>query len=302
MASNAGRTDGVVPIIACSTGAVTRWPDATDAERLERWCPMIDAGAFEVMIYDAWYGDIENIARRWQALQLAATAVHAEKSTGPGLAAEDATVRDSSLASFARNCRFARHIGAGAVVLHLWGLPDGDARLDRQLAMLLRLIDIAEAEGVQLGIEAIPCTVGTPMTNLERVLEADPRARFVLDTEFLAMHGELDAALEAGWLWNGHRVIHLHIKDFDGELVDDRGRRRYLHPGEGRIPFGRWLQEVANRGYSGPIALEAPVVDSAGSVSLPRLNASLCQLRTLVQDAWASAPARPGSGSHTGGS
>jgi sugar phosphate isomerase/epimerase len=287
MVVNEERVDDLMPIIACSTGAITRWPDATDAERLERWCPVIHAGSFEAMFYDTWYGQSGAIADRLRSLGVQWSAVHAEKNIGPSLIAEARSTLESSLAGLAENCKFARQVGAGLVVLHLWGLPDGDAKLGRQLEVLPRLVEIAEADGVLLGIEAIPCAVNTPLENLERVVAADPRARIVLDTEFLAMHGELDLALDASWLWTENRVARIHIKDFNGVLVDQQGRRRYLHPGEGTIPFDRWFHGLVMRGYAGPIVLEATAVDSAGAVDVSRLNRSLERLRILVRTAWA---------------
>ncbi|HEV2124391.1 MAG TPA: TIM barrel protein, partial [Chloroflexota bacterium] len=107
-----------------------------------------------------------------------------------------------------------------------------------------------------------------------------------LDTEFLTMHGELDLALDASWLWTESRVAHIHIKDFDGVLVDQKGRHRYLHPGEGTIPFDRWVHGLAMQGYTGPIVLESTAVDSAGAVDVRRLNHSLERLRILVRAAW----------------
>jgi sugar phosphate isomerase/epimerase len=151
---------------------------------------------------------------------------------------------------------------------------------------LPRLIDIAEAEDVQLAIETIPCTVGTPLENLERVVAADGRASIVLDTEFLSMHDQLDAALDAPFIWDDARVVHIHIKDFDGATEAPDGRRRYLHPGEGAIPFGRWFSEVAARGYRGPLSLEATVVGRDGDVDIDELNDSLAKLRVLVETAW----------------
>jgi sugar phosphate isomerase/epimerase len=287
MAGSEEGMDGLMPIIACSTGAITRWPDATDAERLERWCPIIHADSFEVMFYDSWYGQSGAIAQRLRALGVQWPAVHAEKNIGPNLITGTPSTLESSLAGLAENCQFARQIGAGLVVLHLWGLPDGDAKLERQLEILPRLVDIADAEGIHLGIEAIPCTVNTPLENLERVVAADPRVRIVLDTEFLAMHGELDAALDASWLWMENQVAHVHVKDFDGVLVDGQGRRRYLHPGEGNIPFDRWFHGLAMRGYTDPIALESTAVGPAGEVDVPRLNDSLERLQISVRAVWA---------------
>lgn len=274
------------PILACSTGAITRGPDATGPERLTQWCPDIEASALEVMIYDDWYSRIENIAANIQLLKKPVVAVHAEKSIGPNLVAHGGTLRMSALKSLGTNARFARQIGANLVILHLWGLPDGDAMLDEQIKILPELISIARHEGVELGIEAIPCTASTPLHNLKRVIERDPRARFVLDTEFLAMHGELDVATEADWLWEDHRVMHIHVKDYDGHMLDSTGKRRYLHPGEGAIDFPLWLGRVAERRFQGAIALEATVVDEDGSVDISRLNTSLGYLDQTIRHAW----------------
>ena len=274
------------PLVVCSTGAISRGPDATDDQLIDRWCPEIEADAFEIMFYDPWYGRTGEIAARIRDLGLRCVAVHAERSIGPNIVADDAAARAEVDDHLRENCRFAREIGAAVVILHLWGLPDGDARLDEQLAALPRLIDIALDEGVQLAVETIPCTVGTPLGNLERVIAADGRARVVLDTEFLSMHGQLDDALDNATIWSDDRVVHIHIKDFDGREVDGGGRRRYLHPGEGDIPFGRWLSRVAAHGYRGALSLESSVVGPAGEVDIARLNDSLARLRRLVEQAW----------------
>lgn len=274
------------PIITCSTGAVTRWPDVTAAERLGEWCPRIEADAFEVMLYEEWYPRLDAVMDGVRDLARPIVAVHAEKSIGPNLAADEETDRESALVDYAENCRFTREVGAGLLVLHLWGLPDGDARLDRQLDILPHLIDIAEEHDIALGVEAIPCTERTPLRNLRDVIARDDRVRIVLDTEFLAMHDEVTAALEADWLWEGDRVRHIHIKDFDGNATDADGNRRYLHPGEGDIPFKEVFAAIRDRGFSGPLALEASVMDKAGEVDLARLNASLARLRDLAAAAW----------------
>lgn len=274
------------PIVACSTGAITRWPDLVDDYLLDRWYPKVDTDAFEVMFYDSWYPRADEISSRLTGLGLDVVAVHAEKDIGSDLVAADRESRVPAFDRFAANCRFANRLGANVLVLHLWGLPDGDARLDQQLDVLPRLIDIADGGNVQLGIEAIPCTIGTPLENVQRVIAADSRARIVLDTEFLAMHNELDLALRSDWLWVQDRVVHVHVKDFDGVLVDSNGKRRYLHPGEGKIAFDSIFSALAKREYCGPIALESTAVTAAGDVDIERLNRSLARLRRMVQSAW----------------
>ena len=118
---------------------------------------------------------------------------HADKRTGATLSTDE-----PDIARFSLDCRIARELGAGLVVLHLWELPDGDRYLERNLDRLPALLDIAEEHGLTLAVETIPCTVGTPLDNVLRACERDPRCRVTLDTEFLAAHGQLDQAHDLG--------------------------------------------------------------------------------------------------------
>jgi sugar phosphate isomerase/epimerase len=96
------------------------------------------------------------------------------------------------------------------------------------------------------------------------------------------MHNQLGAALEADWLWRDNRVVHIHIKDYDGQTFYPDGRRRYLHPGEGRIDFNHFFHALRDRGYSGTISLEAPAFDAQDNVDVACLHASLENLRNLA--------------------
>ena len=148
---------------------------------------------------------------------------------------------------------FAAAIGANQMVLHLWDLPESDSDLPGRLDAVVIAADVADKHSVRLLIETIPCRVSTPLRNVQRVLEHEPRVGVALDTEFLAMHGELEEALAADWLWNDGRVGHVHVKDYDGSLSESDGSRRYLMPGEGRIDFGavfKTLEGVDSRARS----------------------------------------------------
>src|SRR4029077_17870981 len=116
---------------------------------------------------------------------------------------------EAALAQLASNCRLAASLGATLVVLHLWELPGGDRRLEQNLAFLPACLDVADAAGVTLTVETIPCSVGSPLENVRRALETDDRCRITLDTEFLAHHGQLEAALADDALWA--RVAHVHV-------------------------------------------------------------------------------------------
>ncbi len=282
-------TSALTPRLLCSTGAISRGPDATNEARVERYGAHIAADGLEVMIYDSWYGELGEIAGRFRRLGLAMPVTHGEKSIGPDLVAPDPAIRDRAFARFEDNCRFTAAIGADRIVLHLWGLPDSDTLIERQLDDLPALLDRADAHGVTLAVEAIPCVVSDPLAVVHRVLERDARARVAIDTEFLAMHGQLDAVFAADWLWAADAVVHVHIKDFNGTLVDETGRRRYLHPGEGAIPFDTWFGQLAAKGYAAAISLESPVVGPEGEVSIDRANASIEWLRGRIATAWARA-------------
>jgi len=278
--------DWRVPRLLCSTGAISRGPNATAESRVTTYGPQLLADGLEVMIYATWYGRLKEIAGRFRTLGHPMPVTHGEKSIGPDLVARDATVRDRAFTRFDENCRFTAAIGADRIVLHLWGLPDGDALIDQQLQDLPRLLDIADHHGVTLAVEAIPCIVSDPLTVIRRVLETDDRVRVTIDTEFLAMHGQLDAVFTAEWLWTPSSVVHVHIKDFDGQLLDVTGRRRYLLPGQGTIDFEGWLVDLANMGYHEALTLEAPVVDDTGHVDVDAANAVLDGLRAGIRNAW----------------
>ena len=124
------------------------------------------------------------------------------------------TIRQRRSGRLERNCRLAAALGATIVVLHLWELPVGDRRLEENLALLPACLDVAETFGLTLAVETIPCSVDSPLENVHRAIEADERCRVTLDTEFLALHGQLEAALADDVLWE--RVAHVHVKDYAG--------------------------------------------------------------------------------------
>ncbi|HEU0164388.1 MAG TPA: TIM barrel protein, partial [Thermomicrobiales bacterium] len=226
-----------MPKLVCSTGAISRFTDLNDHQGFIDRSLQLHADAIEVMIFDRWYERLDEIAADFRAAGIRVVATHAEKNLGPHLAQDDPEFVAQTLARFSENCRFTHLLGGDRTVLHLWGLPESDKVLDRMLAMLPELVDRAAEHHLYLGVESIPCVVADPLTNLQRVLEAEPRSKVTLDTEFLAMHGQVDAVLSADWLWDRDAVVHLHVKDFIDPSNIDPSKRTYLHPGEGEIDF-----------------------------------------------------------------
>ena len=272
--------------VLCSTGVFTRTSDPLNYAAILRYGPQFaadGADGFEVIFYPGWYAAQEEVARALRASALDFPAVHTEKSIGEAFGGER-DKQEQGVSRFERNCAFARQIGARLVVLHLWGLPHSDRRLERNLRVLPRGLYIAERHELELAIETIPCTVADPLTNIRRVIERDARACVALDSEFLSLHGQLDAVFEADWLWQTPLVRHVHLKDYDGGPVAGAARR-YLHPGDGQINFARFLRRLRAAGFDGALSLEARGIDGENNVEAARIRASLRLIADLAREA-----------------
>jgi sugar phosphate isomerase/epimerase len=248
--------------VLCSTGAVTHHPARADHRLVAAACELPVDG-FELSIYPGWIDGGEAVAEELAALALPVETAHAEKAVGARLSEGDA----AAVQRLGESARLAARLGARLLVLHLWELPLGDRHLERNLELLPACVDVAEHHGLTLGIETIPCSLGSPLANVQRAVERDPRCVAVLDTEFLALHGELDGALGAVL-----PVGHVHLKDFAGSIRRGDPRQRYLLPGEGRLDLDGFLDRLAgSRGYDGAVTLEASAVDPEGGLDRRRL-------------------------------
>jgi sugar phosphate isomerase/epimerase len=104
-----------------------------------------------------------------------------------------------------------------------------------------------------------------------------------LDTEFLALHNQLEDTFTTPWLWQSNLVRHVHIKDHAGRLVAGTGRR-YLHPGEGQIDFHRFVQQLKAVRFDGTLSLEARAIDHNGQVEIAHIQKSLHFMRSLIAE------------------
>ncbi|HXZ06366.1 MAG TPA: TIM barrel protein, partial [Ktedonobacteraceae bacterium] len=121
-------------------------------------------------------------------------------------------------------------------------------------------------------------------SNVYQAVEQEPGVLVALDTEFLAMHNQLEEALEADWLWRQHRVCHIHIKDYDSNLYSTDNFRRYLHPGEGKIDFPQFFDTLRLRGFRGNISLETSIVNHDGFRDIHKLKKSLSNLEEWLRN------------------
>ena len=266
------------PTILCSTGIVTRGPDATDHKAILEHGAALGAQALELAVYEEWYGHLDKVVEDLRSSDLSFPVVHADKSIGAGLGSDDSDEAEEALGLLEANCRVAAALKSGTIVMHLWELPTGDRTIERNVDRLPACLDTAEAYKLTLAVETLPGQHATPLSNMERALARDQRCAVTLDTEFLGFHGEVAASIAADWLWADNRVRHVHLKDFDGRLRDG-GTRRYLLPGEGRLDLQNFLTGLVQRGYEGAITLEASARTDSGELD----QARLAQIAAVVE-------------------
>lgn len=270
--------------LLCSTGVFSRFPDMTDYRSILDYGPGLAVDGLEVMFFPSWTGEIERIASELRASDLLFPAIHAEKGIGPALISVLPEERAQGWRWFEASCRLGQLLQSKVLVFHLWGHPDSDDRLQDNLAFLPDCLAIAERHGLALAIETTPCRSSDPLGNVRRAIKQDSRCFVALDTEFLALHHQLEAALSADWLWQDQRVRHIHIKDYASALYSTDNYRPYLHPGEGSIDFAHFFAALKQHHFDGYISLEASIVNLDGTRDMEKLQHSLTLLRSLCKD------------------
>lgn len=272
-----------------STGAIIGRVNGYDYRHILRVMPRLieqtPLDGLELMMLPAYLDKLPAMAADFAAAGLRFPVIHADKEVGTFLSTaavkgEQSLVADA-LTRWTQNCAMGETVGAHRIVLHLWGGLDSDAALAGNLAHLDALIDIAAAHGLEILIENVPCTSHDPMANLAAIRAVCPTMRYVFDTRFASFHRQLDALTETPWLI-GDRLAHVHISDLrDGAERDFSRLRPILHPGEGSIDFPALLASLTDRGYTGSVTLESPVMHEEG-IDADKLLASLLYLRHLL--------------------
>lgn len=268
--------------LLCSTGTFSRYPDLTDYRSILTYGPELEVDGFELMFYPDWTPEIEHIAAELSKSGLHFPTLHAEKGIGPALVSSQPGEREQGWQWLQASCQLGNLLGSNLLIFHLWGLPDSDERIEQNLQHLEDCITLAEEFGLALAVETVPCRRADPLSNVWRAIEQDSRSLVALDTEFLALHKQLESALQADWLWQHHRVRHIHIKDFDDAMYSTDNYRRYLHPGEGCINFPQLFEALKQQNFSGYISLETSIVNRDGTRDIHQLKKSLAMLRHFV--------------------
>jgi sugar phosphate isomerase/epimerase len=270
--------------LLCSTGTFSRFPDLTDYRSILTYGPELEVDGFELMFYPDWATQIEQIASALLKSQLRFPAIHAEKGIVPALVSSRLEEHEQGWQWMQASCQLGKSLGAHLLIFHLWGFPDFDEKIEQNLQLLNDCLKISEDYGLRLVVETIPCRYNDLLSIIYRVVDQEPDVLVALDTEFLAMHNQLEAALKADWLWQYNRVRHIHIKDYDGSLYSTDNYRRYLHPGEGNINFPKFFDGLKLHNFRGNISLETSIVNQDGMRDMHKLKKSLSMLHELFNN------------------
>ena len=266
--------------IYCSTGCLLSRANGRDWRLLKKWCPDVECDGFEFLLLDTFNGRLGEIAAELSDTGIVFPTVHLDKDIGT-LLSDGLT--DKAFDIFCRECEFARKIGAKIAVLHLWGGLTSDSMFaERNIKTCGRLISEAEKSGLTIAIENVPCSSSDPLSHWAAVRESYPGLRYIFDTRFAALHGQLYDFAASETVDDGS-VIHMHISDFAGPRMSFRALRPILHPGEGIIDFPRYFRLIKGR-YAGSVTLESPVIALDGSVDLNKLNRTLRYIRDNLDD------------------
>ena len=268
--------------LLCSTGAFSRYPDYTDYRAVLTYGPELNVDGFELMFYPEWAANIDQIAGELLQSGLRFPALHAEKSIGPALGSIQPEEVEQGLHMLEANCRLGKALGTQLLILHLWGWPELDDNIERNLHSLRQCLDLTAHYGLELAVETIPTRRFDPLSDVRQAIAQDARTKIALDTEFLAHHHQLEQALDVTWLWQKSYVCHIHIKDYDQTSFSRENSRRYLHPGEGAIDFAHLFSTLKAHNFHGNISLEASALSGEGQVNIDQIRKSLSILRRLI--------------------
>lgn len=260
------------PPIGVSTGVYSQFPNHATPDAVADGMMQLPADVYEVLLFGSW-SDMRAAARTIADAHRPVAIVHGEKRVGGLLGGAQPEERRRGQELVLTAIEVARILGAPAVNIHLWDLPDSDRHLDRNLAALAEILPDVWQSGIRLLVETIPCQADLPWRNVDRALDfAEERARATgarpaagqvlgvnLDLEFLSWHDGVRVALEECVPVWGERLGNVHVKDHDGRPFDAEGRRRYVNPGDGHLDYPWIFGRLHAAGYAGPLMFEGNV-------------------------------------------
>lgn len=262
--------------ILCSTGALLGRANGRDYRLLPTLARELRCDGFELMLYAAWYPEMDTLVRTLQPFKLLIPVIHCEKSIGERISDGQS---DEALRLFEVNCRTAQALGADRLVLHLWGGLPSDQHFERNMAVYPQLAAVAKAYGLSLLVENVVCNKCNPLTRCTELAQAYPDIRFVYDTKMAAFHQQEDRLYDPDCAWLARHICHCHVNDYAGGYMD-WAHLHTLPMGQGHVNFERFFRHLQHVGYTGDFTVESSAFDHQGHVDTAMLNRQFALIRS----------------------
>ncbi len=270
--------------ILCSTGALIGRPNGRDFRLLKQFCPQLECDGFELILYDSWYDQVEDLSAFLREQKLNIPVMHCEKSMAEHISRGGEEERKEAFRLFGINCALAQAIGAEKMVLHLWNGQISDDHFENNLRAWPELNKTAADHGLTLLVENVVCH-RDPMSHWVELYRAYPEIKFVFDTKMADFHAQLDLlyAPEYAWLWQENHILHYHVNDFGGSYMD-WSNLKVLQLGKGHIDFNRFFRFIRETKYTGDFTLEGTGFDQTGQVNIQNLNDQFALARKYLSE------------------
>ena len=265
---------------------------------LEKFAPKLDCDGFELLVYDTWYPEVDEMIETLKGFDLNIPVVHCEKALSEKLAGarawfddagyhyeemspkEDEASVKAAIEEFELNLKIAKGVGADRMVFHLWNGIVSDKNIERNAERFGILKAAAEKAGILLMVENVICNEYDPLYDMNVVYKFFPDVSFVYDTKMAEFHGQTMKLFDPEWDWmlkEGH-IKHLHLNDYGGG-IKDWSNLKVLPIGKGHVDFEGFFLQLGRYGYDGDSTVEATAFDKTGTVDLEMLNECFKRIR-----------------------
>lgn len=269
--------------ILCSTGALLGRPNGRNFNLLPQLEENLHCDGLELMFYDTWYEQQNELFSVLTRLKKPLYVFHAEKGICGKLCSNDSHDIKTALNQFTINCAFASALHIETMVFHLWDGWMDDAHVLAALAHYSELNAIAQDHHVRLTIENIVTKQQDPLHYCRVLLQKHPDAVFTYDTKMAAFHQQEQALYETENASLAASIRHLHVNDYAGGYMD-WPQFKTRHIGDGHVDFNSLFSYLKSISYQGHFTTEATSFDQAGTIDLNKLNYTLSLLKNLAQE------------------
>lgn len=264
--------------LLASTGAFIGRANGRNFYLIEKLAPKIDCDGLELMFYEDWYNREDELCAFLNGLKAGIVTFHADKQIGELLARENFS---EAFSRFETNCRIAKNIGAGLIVLHLWNGPTSDKNIGANLSAFPKIKSIAEDFGVTVTVENVIASCFSPIRHWHELLKISPDAALTYDTKMAQFDFENEKAFSNENLPLWKNIRHIHLNDRTGGYRD-WSNYRALNLGKGDVDFEAFFEGLKRVGYQGDFTVEASAFTSDG-LDIDGLNMSLKTARNLIE-------------------